>query len=87
MSLVAHQERGFSMFHLFGVVSGTFQPLLACLALFHFLEAAASQNVLACKIAMNQLHVDFITKDCKRYYKVEQLKVGITNWNRYYKEG
>ena len=65
------------MFHLFGVVSGTFQPLLACLALFHFLEAAASQNVLACKIAMNQLHVDFITK---RYYKVEQLKVG-----RYYK--
>ena len=25
---------------------------------------------------MNQLHVDFITKDCKRHYKVGQLKVG-----------
>ena len=25
---------------------------------------------------MNQLHVDFITKVCKRHYQVGQLKVG-----------
>ena len=25
---------------------------------------------------MNHIHVDFITKDCLRHYKVGQLKVG-----------
>ena len=30
MSLVEHKEEGFSLFHLFGVVSGTMEPLLAC---------------------------------------------------------
>ena len=34
MSLIAHQEKGFFLFHLFGVVSGTFQPLLASYGLF-----------------------------------------------------
>ena len=29
MLLVVPQEGGLSLFHLFGVVSGTFQPLLA----------------------------------------------------------
>ena len=26
--------------------------------------------------SINQLHVDFIAKDCKHHYKVGQLKVG-----------
>ena len=34
MSPVAHQEGDFSLFHLFGVVSGTLQPLLASYGLF-----------------------------------------------------
>ena len=79
MLLVAYQEGGFSLFQLFGVVPGTFQPLLACYSLFlsfTFLQATTSQNVLTCKFTMNQLHVDFIKKDCKRHYKVKQLKVG-----------
>ena len=43
---------------------------------FYFLQATTSQNVLTSKFTINQLHVDFITKDYKRHYKVEQLKVG-----------
>ena len=49
---------------------------MACFASFYFLQATTSQNVLTSKFTINQLHVDFITKDCKRYYKVGQLKVG-----------
>ena len=59
----------------------------ACSASFHFLQATTSQNVLTRKFTINQLHVNFITKDCKRHYKVVQLKVVITNWDRYYKAG
>ena len=77
MSLVAHQEGGLSLFHLFGVVSSTFQPPLA-ISLFRvvpFLQTTALQNVLTCKFTMKQLHGDFITKNYKRHYKVGQLKV------------
>ena len=80
MSLVAHQEGDFSLFYMFEVVSGTFQPLLACYGLFRvvsfFFQATASHNVLTYKFTMNQLHVDFITKHCQGHYKVGQLKVG-----------
>ena len=31
---------------------------------------------MASKFTINQLHVDFITNDCKRHYKVGELKVG-----------
>ena len=55
---------------------------MACPVSFHFLQATTSQNVLTRIFTINQFHVDFITKDCKRRYKVEQLKVG-----RYYKAG
>ena len=94
MSLVDHQEGVFSLFHLFGVVSGTFQPLLACYDLFRvfpFFTSKGSENDLICKFNMNQLHVDFATKDCKRHYKVGQLKVGqvlqiggIKKWDNFY---
>ena len=95
MSLVVHQEGVFSLFKLSGVVSGTFQPLLACCGLFRvvpFFTSKTSENDLICKFTMNQLHVDFITKDCRRHYKVGQLKVGqvlqfktgITKWDNFY---
>ena len=49
---------------------------MACYESLHFLQATTSQNVLTCKFIVNQLHVEFITKDCKRHYKLGQLKVG-----------
>ena len=49
---------------------------MACSASFQFSQAATSQNVLTSKFTINQLHVDFITKDYKLHYKVGQLKVG-----------
>ena len=48
---------------------------MACSELFHFLQATTLQNVLNCIFAINQLHVDFISKDCKCHYKVGQLEV------------
>ena len=51
MSLVAHQEGGISLFHLFEVVSDMFAPS----ARFYFLQATTSQNVLTCKFTTNQL--------------------------------
>ena len=61
------------------IVSGTFQPFLACyelLPVVPFFISKTSQNVLTSKFTINQVHVDFIAKDCQRYYRVEQLKVG-----------
>ena len=43
---------------------------------FHFSQATISQNVLTYKFTINQLHVDFITMEWKRYYQMEQVKVG-----------
>ena len=71
MSLVAHQEGGNSLFHLFEIVSGMLQHFLACCDLFRvvpFFTSNTSQNVLTCKFTINQLHDDFITKDCKSCY-------------------
>ena len=79
MSLVASTEAGFSLFHLFGVVSGLFQPLIACYGLYWvvpLLRATTLQNLLTCKFTINQLHVDFITTECKCCYEVGQLKIG-----------
>ena len=45
-------------------------------ASLHFLQATTSQNVLTSTFTIDQLHVDFITKDFQCHYKVGQLKVG-----------
>ena len=45
---------------LFGVVSGSFQPVLDCSESFYFLEATISLFVL--QLYYKRLHVDFITK-------------------------
>ena len=58
MSLIAYKE-GFSLFHLFGVVSGMFQPIPACYDLFQVIPRFTSNNVtecfLTCKFTTNQL--------------------------------
>ena len=51
-----------------------------------------SENDLICKFTLNQFHVDFVANDCKRYYKMEQPKVGqllqtgtgFTTWENFY---
>ena len=54
MSLVAHKVEGLALSHLFGVVSGSFQPVLACCENF--------KNVLAGEFTKNKLHVRFCDK-------------------------
>ena len=74
MSSVAHKGGSFSLLcFLFGVVSGSIQPVLACSRSLHFLQVTASKNVLISKFTINQLHVDFITKQVECHYKVGQL--------------
>ena len=48
MSLVTHQKGDFSLFHLFGVVSGTFQLRLACYDLFRVVPFFTSNDVIEC---------------------------------------
>ena len=72
MSMATHKEAGF-------FCSSCFKSLLTCYGLFQVVQLSTCndiQNVLTCKFTINQLHVDFITKECKRYYKVGQLKEG-----------
>ena len=57
MSFVAHQEGGFSLLYLFGVVSGLFQPLLASYGLLRVVLFFTSNDVTKCfdlQITMNQ---------------------------------
>ena len=58
-----------------GVVSGTFQPVLVRYGLFCDIPFFLQQRHIMFCIARNELYVDFIIKDCKRHYKVGQLKV------------
>ena len=46
--LVAHKEGSFSLFHLFGVLSGTFQPFPACHGLFRVVSLFTSDDVTEC---------------------------------------
>ena len=63
MLLVAHKVGGFSLLSLlFGVVSGLFQPVLACLESFHLSQATILQKVFSWKFTINKLYLDFITK-------------------------
>ena len=60
------------------IASDTFQPLLAyrLFGVVPYFTSKTSQNVLTSTFTINQLHIDFITKDWKRHHKVGQLKVG-----------
>ena len=48
LSLVAHQERGFSLFYLSGVVSGIFQSLLASYCLLSVVPFFTSNDITKC---------------------------------------
>ena len=77
MSLTAHTEKGIHLFHLFGVVSGTFQLLLACYDLLRVVPLFISHNVTECF----DLQIYYKLTSCRFYYKevryeVGQLKVG-----------
>ena len=65
MSLVANQEGGFSLFHLFGIVSGTFQAFLACYGLFRVFPFFASKDVTEC---FDQ-QIYYKSTSCRFYYK------------------
>ena len=64
MSLVAHQKGGFSLFHLFGDVSGTFS-LLACYGLFRVVPFFTSNGVTECFDL--QIYYELIS--CRFYHK------------------
>ena len=58
MSLVAQTAVGFSLFYLSEVVTGSFQPLLACCDLIRVVPLFTSHNVAECfdlQTTINQL--------------------------------
>ena len=65
MSLITHQGGEFSLFHLFGVVSGTFQPVLACYGLFHVVLFFTSNDVTECFY----LQIYYESISCRLYHK------------------
>ena len=65
MSLVANQKGGFSLFHLFGVISGTFQALLACYDLFRVAPFFKSNGITECF----DLQIYYESTSCRFYYK------------------
>ena len=90
MSLLVYKEEGFSLFHLIGAASGTFQTFpawYACSDSLHFLQATKSQNILTCKFTVNQL----LKRSENSLYKAGQLfwitKQGnfTTKWGNNYK--
>ena len=90
MSLVAHQEGDFFLFHLFGVVSGTLQLLLACYGLFRVVLFFTSNDVT------EYYDLQIYYESTSFYYTGFQALLqsgtaysrrGITNWDRHYKAG
>ena len=67
MSLAAHKEGGFSLFRLlFEVVSGSFQPVLACYGFFRVVPLFKSDDIT--KIFGLQIY--YKSTSCRFYYKV-----------------
>ena len=67
MSLVAHKEGGFSLLSLlFGVVSGSFKPVLALYGLFRIVPLFRSDDVTECF----DLQIYYKTTSCRLYYKI-----------------
>ena len=48
MQLVANKEGCFALLRLFGVVSGSFEPVLACYGLFQVVSLFKSDNLREC---------------------------------------
>ena len=72
MSLVARKEGAFSLFHLSGVVSGTFQPFPACYGLFWVIPLFTSDDVTEC-FNLQIYYKSASTKECKYHYKADSF--------------
>ena len=76
--MVTHKE-GFSLFQLFGVVSGMFQPRLNCYSLCWVVPFFTSNSVTECfefQIYYKSTSFRIYYKGVQRYFKMGQLKVG-----------
>ena len=85
MSLVAQQEGGFSLFHLFEIISGTLQPLLACYGLFRVVSFFISNDVTECF----SLQIYYKSTSYRFYYRIASVTI---KWDslkqgRHYKLG
>ena len=88
MSLVSQKRGGFSLFHLFGVVFGTFQPFPVCYGLFRIvplLQGTTSQKILTCKFTINQLLQRSASVIIKQYsfFELQSGANDITKQDRY----
>ena len=90
MSFLAYKEKGFSLFHLIGVVSGTFQTFLACYGLFPVVPLFTSDeitNILTCNFTINQLLKRsvrvFIKQDS--FFELQSGAIFTTKWGNNYK--
>ena len=90
MSLLVYKEEGFSLFHLIGAASGTFQTFpawYACSDSLHFLQATKSQNILTCNFTVNQLLKRsvrvFIKQDS--FFELQSGAIFATKWGNNYK--
>ena len=88
MSLFAYKE-GFSLFHLIGVASGTFQTFLACYGLFPVVPLFTSDeitNILTCNFTINQLLKRsvrvFIKQDS--FFELQSRAIFTTKWGNNY---
>ena len=64
-----HQAVGFSLVHLFGVVSGTFQPPLACYSLFRVVPFFTNNDATECF----DLQFCYESTSCRFFYKRLQV--------------
>ena len=70
--LLVHKKGGFSLFRLlFGVILGSFQPILACYDLFHVVALFTSDNV----IEYLDLQIYYQSTSCRFYCKVGQTLI------------
>ena len=84
MSQVARQERGFFLFHLFGIISGTFQYLLTCYVLFRVVPIFTSSDVREC------FEQQIYYRSTSRRFLLQRTASVIIKWDslkqsRYYK--
>ena len=91
ISLVAHKVGGFSLFHLlFGVVSGSFQPVLACYGLYRVFPPFTNDGItcfcLANFIYNKKGQVLLQSGTAFLYHKSRAsgiTKEGITRWGKF----
>ena len=67
----AHKEGDFSLLHLFGVVSGRFQPFSACYCLFRIVPLFTSDDTKCFDLQI--YYKPTSTKECKCHYKARRF--------------